>query len=62
MKTFREFCDEIDYRQYTMWLESKGFKSQADQRRKKEKEKYLSPREAKLKDLKKRSDSWRGLR
>ena len=60
MISFREFMAEADYRRYTMWLESKGFRNEADKRRKKEK--YLSPRESKLRDLKRRPSSWEGLR
>lgn len=61
MKTFSEFIKEAEERRYLMWLEAKGFKNEAEKRRKKEKEKYLSPREAKLRDLRKRPDSWKGL-
>ena len=49
MKTFREFIKEAE-----------GFKKETDAKKRK-KESYLSPREAKLKDLRKRPDSWKGL-
>ena len=50
MKTFRQFQEE-----------SKGFGGEKKKKRKVKKRGYLSPRDAKLLDLKQRPSSWQGL-
>ena len=50
MKTFRQFQEE-----------SKGFGGEKKKKRKVKKRGYLSPRDAKLLDLKQRPQSWMGL-
>ena len=50
MKTFRQFQEE-----------SKGFGGEKKKKRKAKKRGYLSPRDAKLVDLKQRPSSWQGL-
>lgn len=62
MKTFKEFIKEADERRCLMWSEAVGFKKEADKKRKKNaKDIYQSARDAKLKDLRKRPDSWKNL-
>ena len=50
MKTFRQFQEE-----------SKGFGGETKNKRKVKQRGYLSPRDAKLLDLKQRPSSWQGL-
>ena len=50
MKTFRQFQQE-----------TKGFGGEKKKKRKVKKRSYLSPRDAKLLDLKQRPSSWQGL-
>jgi len=50
MKTFRQFQEE-----------SKGFGGEKKKKRKVKQRGYLSPRDAKLLDLKQRPSSWQGL-
>ena len=60
MKTYRQFKEDVQFANDNMMLEAKGFGDIAKKRRNK-KAKYLSPRTAKLKDLKNRPTSWQGL-
>ena len=61
MKTYRQFREDVQFANDNMMLEAKGFGDIAKKRRNK-RAKYLSPRTAKIKDLKDRPDSWKGLR
>ena len=63
MKGYKRFRAEAIDAIETLALESKGFKNDGDKKRRKKKRKrgYLSPREAKLLDLKQRPQSWSGL-
>ena len=60
MKTYRQFREDVQFARENLMLESKGFGDIAKKRRNR-KPKYLSPRTAKIKDLKDRPDSWKGL-
>ena len=60
MKTYRQFGEDVQFANDNMMLEAKGFGGIAKKRRNK-RAKYLSPRTAKIKDLKDRPDSWKGL-
>ena len=60
MKTYRQFREDVEFAQENMMLEAKGFGDIAKKRRNR-KPKYLSPRTAKIKDLRNRENSWPGL-
>ena len=60
MKTYSQFREDAQFARENLMLESKGFGDIAKKRRNK-RAKYLSPRTAKIKDLKDRPDSWKGL-
>ena len=60
MKTFHQFQGDAEYALVNLVAEAEGFKDAAKRRRKK-KSSFLSARERKIKDLKDRPMSWRGL-
>ena len=60
MKTYRQFREDVQFANDNMMLEAKGFGDIAKKRRNK-RAKYLSKRTAKIKDLRDRPDSWKGL-
>ena len=60
MKTFGVFQSDATWAVENLISEAEGFKDQVKRRRKK-KSAYLSPRTAKLRDLRARPDSWKGL-
>ena len=60
MKTYRQFAKEMRFALENTMLEDAGFGKYAKKRRKKKKE-YLSPRELKIKKLKKSNLHWSGL-
>ena len=60
MKTYRQFREDVAFAHDNLMLEAKGFGDIAKKRRNK-RAKYLSPRTAKIKDLKDRPTSWQGL-
>ena len=60
MKTYSQFREDAQFARENLMLESKGFGDIAKNRRNR-KPKYLSPRTAKIKDLRDRPNSWKGL-
>ena len=60
MKTFAEWSADADWSVENLMLEAQGFKDVAVKRRKKKQE-YLTPRQAKIKKLR-TSSEWQGLR
>ena len=62
MKTFRDFMDEAEWATFNMWLESKGFKSEVEKRKKKKKNKATNKWKVKVDKLQKSGGAlWSGL-